>query len=133
MLIKVTEKVKVLFGKDELIVKMAWPLKEWDVKDGFIRIIWQELKTHVPCWLNHIADLKCSITQNMKQMDLPRFYMSDLLGYEEQIFHLMMMKKYEVLEQVNSVDEFKKIFIDVVNGIYPCTIKHQIALNSQSH
>ncbi|KAI0925196.1 hypothetical protein AcW2_005874 [Taiwanofungus camphoratus] len=71
----------------------------------------------------------------MEQMDLPRFYMSGLLGYEEQIFHLMMMKKYEVLEQVNSVDEFKKIFIDVVNAHHwvwktSAILHHNISANN---
>ncbi|KAI0929656.1 hypothetical protein AcV7_005138 [Taiwanofungus camphoratus] len=114
--IKATGRAKTLFGEDELVAKMAWPSKERDAEDGFIRIIRQGLKTHAPRWLDHVVDLKCSITRNMEQMDLPRFYMNGLLDYEERIFRLMVMKKYEVLEQVNSVDEFKKVFVDVVNA-----------------
>ncbi|KAI0925150.1 hypothetical protein AcW2_005832 [Taiwanofungus camphoratus] len=114
--IKATGRAKALFGEDELVAKMAWPSKERDAEDGFVRIIRQGLKTHAPRWLDHVVDLKCSITRNMEQMDLPRFYMNGLLDYEERIFRLMVMKKYEVLEQVNSVDEFKKVFVDVVNA-----------------
>ncbi|KAI0929698.1 hypothetical protein AcV7_005172 [Taiwanofungus camphoratus] len=114
--IKATGRAKALFGEDELVAKMAWPSKERDAEDGFVRTIRQGLKTHAPRWLDHVVDLKCSITRNMEQMDLPRFYMNGLLDYEERIFRLMVMKKYEVLEQVNSVDEFKKVFVDVVNA-----------------
>ncbi|KAI0925185.1 hypothetical protein AcW2_005865 [Taiwanofungus camphoratus] len=42
--------------------------------------------------------------------------MTKVLDYREQLFRMTVMKKYEALEQVNSVDEFKKVFVDVVNA-----------------
>lgn len=38
------------------------------------------------------------------------------------MFCVTVMKKYEALEQVDSVDEFKKAFVDVVNGTFSLTV-----------
>ncbi|KAI0929654.1 hypothetical protein AcW1_010341 [Taiwanofungus camphoratus] len=114
--IKATGAAKAMFGEDDLVAKLAWPSKGREAEDNFIKKIRRKLKAHAPRWLDHVVDLKCSVTRNMKQMDLPRIYMTNLLDYEERVFRIMVMKKYEALEQVNSVDEFKKVFVDVVNA-----------------
>ncbi|KAI0918124.1 hypothetical protein AcV5_002895 [Taiwanofungus camphoratus] len=114
--IKATGVAKVMFGEDDLVAKMAWPSKERQAEDNFIKKIRRNLKVHAPRWLDHVVDLKCSVTRNMKEMNLPRVYMTKVLDYREQLFRMTVMKKYEALEQVNSVDEFKKVFIDVVNA-----------------
>ncbi|KAI0929648.1 hypothetical protein AcW1_010342 [Taiwanofungus camphoratus] len=114
--IKATGVAKVMFGEDDLVAKMAWPSKERQAEDNFIKKIRRNLKVHAPRWLDHVVDLKCSVTRNMKEMNLPRVYMTKFLDYGEQLFRMAVMKKYEALEQVNSVDEFKKVFVDVVNA-----------------
>ncbi|KAI0955910.1 hypothetical protein AcV7_006450 [Taiwanofungus camphoratus] len=114
--IKATGAAKVMFGEDDLVAKLAWPSQGREPEDNFIKTIRRKLKAHAPRWLDHVVDLKCSVTRNMKQMDLPRIYMTNLLDYEERVFRIMVMKRYEALEQVNSVDEFKKVFVDVVNA-----------------
>ncbi|KAI0955472.1 hypothetical protein AcW1_010340 [Taiwanofungus camphoratus] len=114
--IKATGAAKVMFGEDDLVAKTAWPSKEREAEDNFVKTIRRKLKAHAPRWLDHVVDLKCSVTRNIKQMDLPRIYMTNLLDYEERVFRIMVMKRYEALEQVNSVDEFKKVFVDVVSA-----------------
>ncbi|KAI0929642.1 hypothetical protein AcW1_010344 [Taiwanofungus camphoratus] len=114
--IQATGVAKVMFGEDDLVAKMAWPSKEREAEDNFIKKIRRNLKVHAPRWLDHVVDLKCSVTRNMKEMNLPRVYMTKVLDYREQLFRMTVMKKYEALEQVNSVDEFKKVFVDVVNA-----------------
>ncbi|KAI0925192.1 hypothetical protein AcW2_005871 [Taiwanofungus camphoratus] len=114
--IKATGAAKAMFGEDDLVAKLAWPSKGREAEDNFIKTIRRKLKAHAPRWLDHVVDLKCSVTRNMEQMDLPRIYMTNLLDYEERVFRIMVMKKYDALEQVNSVGEFKKVFVDVVNA-----------------
>ncbi|KAI0925017.1 hypothetical protein AcW1_010334 [Taiwanofungus camphoratus] len=114
--IKATGAAKVMFGEDDLVAKLAWPSKGREAEDNFIKKIRRNLKAHAPRWLDHVVDLKCSVTRNMKEMNLPRIYMTNLLDYEERVFRMMVMKRYDALEQVNSVDEFKKVFVDVVNA-----------------
>ncbi|KAI0925207.1 hypothetical protein AcW2_005886 [Taiwanofungus camphoratus] len=111
--VKATGKVKVLFGEDDLRVKAAWPPKEHYAEDGFVRAIRTGLEERAPRWLDHVVDLKCSVTRKMGEMDFPRSRMSSVLGYEERVFRVIVMK---VLQMVDSVDEFKKIFVDVVSG-----------------
>ncbi|KAI0918151.1 hypothetical protein AcV5_002919 [Taiwanofungus camphoratus] len=48
----------------------------------------------------------------IQQPDLLLLYLAAMDSAD----HARVMKKYESLQQVNSVDEFKKVFIDVVNG-----------------
>ncbi|KAI0925160.1 hypothetical protein AcW2_005869 [Taiwanofungus camphoratus] len=48
----------------------------------------------------------------IQQPDLLLLYLAAMDSAD----HARVMKKYEPLQQVNSVDEFKKVLIDVVNG-----------------
>ncbi|KAI0945845.1 hypothetical protein AcV7_009972 [Taiwanofungus camphoratus] len=114
--IKATGVAKNLFGEDDLVAKIAWPSASRAAEDNFVRVIRRKLKDSAPRWLDHAVDMKCSISRTMDEMRLPRAQMTNLLDYEERIFRILVMKKYDVLLKVPSVDEFKKIFIDVVNA-----------------
>ncbi|KAI0925209.1 hypothetical protein AcW2_005888 [Taiwanofungus camphoratus] len=92
--IKATGTAKIMFGKDDLVAKMAWPSKDRDAEDNFIRVIRTGLKEHAPRWVDHVVDLKCSVTRHMEEMDFPRIHMTGLLNYEERLFRIMIMKKY---------------------------------------
>ena len=41
-------------------------------------------------------------------------------GFQERVFRCLVMTRYEKLESVNSVDEFKKVFVDVMRGTFCC-------------
>ncbi|KAI0915248.1 hypothetical protein AcV5_005414 [Taiwanofungus camphoratus] len=114
--IKATGAAATLFGQDDLVAKMAWPSKERHPEDKFIRVIRQKFQQEGSRWLKHIVDLKCSITRRLDEMDFPRIRMQNLFDYEERVFRIMVMKKYEVLQLVGGAEEFKQIFVDVVSA-----------------
>ncbi|EED80082.1 predicted protein [Postia placenta Mad-698-R] len=70
-----------------------------------------------PQYLRHIVDMKCWISRTIEEIRLPRAFMAlHNFGYERREFQMIVMKKYEKLEQVESVDEFTRVFCDVVRA-----------------
>ena len=55
----------------------------------------------------------------MEHINLPRAFMDldESSNFDERELRCIVMPRYERLEAVESVDEFKKIFIDVVTGV----------------
>lgn len=108
-----------LFGSGRLMAKIAWPSSARDPEDGFIRAIRGNLKKKKPEYLKHIVDLKCSLTLTMNEIDLPRALMTDLPelpNFERREFRCLVMQEYIPLELIESVDEFKIVFVDTVRG-----------------
>ncbi|KAH9950028.1 hypothetical protein B0H21DRAFT_20811 [Amylocystis lapponica] len=104
-------------GTEALVAKMAWPHTHRTPEHKFIRIVRGKLLQKAPSYLRHIVDLKCLVTRNMAEMGLPRAFMDIGLASEDQRdFRLLVMKKYEPLESVESVDEFKTVFEHVVRA-----------------
>ncbi|KAI0935015.1 hypothetical protein AcV7_003931 [Taiwanofungus camphoratus] len=114
--VKTTGTSAKLFGREDLVAKLAWPSAEREAEDNFVRIIRCKLKEHAPQYLDHVVDMKCSLTGTMAEMGLPRARMEDLSPFDERVFRLMVMKRYEPLHLVNGVDEFKLVFVDVVRA-----------------
>ena len=107
-------------GKNDLIAKLAWPSKTRTPEATFVKIIRRRLREERrEDMLKHIVDVKCSLTRTMEQMDLPRAFMDldESSNFDERELRCIVMPRYERLEAVNNVDEFKKIFIDVVTGV----------------
>ncbi|KAH9941910.1 hypothetical protein B0H21DRAFT_869361 [Amylocystis lapponica] len=105
------------FGTEALVAKMAWPHAHRTPEETFIRAIRSKLKQKAPGYLHHIVELKCSVSRNMNQMHLPRAFMDMALPEDDRRdFRIMILKKYERLCFVNSVDEFKTIFEHVVRA-----------------
>ncbi|KAH9950031.1 hypothetical protein B0H21DRAFT_819469 [Amylocystis lapponica] len=87
-------------GAEPLVAKMAW-----------LHAV------KAPGYLRHIVDLKCFVTRNMAEMGLPRAFMDiGPAAEDKRDFRLMILRKYEELESVESVDEFKTVFEHVVRA-----------------
>ncbi|KAH9940561.1 hypothetical protein B0H21DRAFT_576422 [Amylocystis lapponica] len=122
------------FGKEALVVKMAWPQAHLVAEERLIRVVRGQLQQKAPSYLRHIVDLKCFVTRNMEEMGLPRAFMDiELAEDDKRDFRLMVLKKYEELEFVESVDEFKTVFEHVVrahhwvyatSGVLHCDISY---------
>lgn len=118
-----------LNDEERLVAKIAWPPAYRDSEGNFVKKIRQCLtnagNSHI---LKHIVDIKCSLSHTMGDAKLPRAFM-DLekpAGCEERIFRCFVMTRYDRLENVNSVDEFKQVFIDVVRGTFPFSLRTSI-------
>ncbi|KAH9950040.1 hypothetical protein B0H21DRAFT_881436 [Amylocystis lapponica] len=104
-------------GTEALVVKMAWPHANRTSEDKFIRIVRRKLQQKAPGYLRHIVVVKCFMTRTMMEMRLPRAFMDIRLDSEDKRdFRLIVMKTYEHLESVKSVDEFKTVFEHVVRA-----------------
>ncbi|KAH9939904.1 hypothetical protein B0H21DRAFT_825011 [Amylocystis lapponica] len=105
------------FGTEELVAKMAWSHASRTSEEKFIRIVRSKLQQKASSYLRHIVDLKCFVTRNMAEMGLPRAFMNiELAEDDKRAFQVMVMRKYEQLESVESVDEFKTVFEHVVRA-----------------
>ncbi|KAH9939905.1 hypothetical protein B0H21DRAFT_825012 [Amylocystis lapponica] len=105
------------FGRESLVVKMAWPDAHCAAEERLICLVRVQLRQKAPSYLRHIVDLKCFVTRNMEEMGLPRAFMNiELAEDDRRDFRLMVLKKYEELECVEGVGEFKTVFEHVVRA-----------------
>lgn len=79
-------------GRGNLVAKLAWPSVHREAEDNFIRIVRCKLKENAPQYLNHIIDLKCSVTRSMDQMQLPRVLMHGISVYDHRVFRMMIIE-----------------------------------------
>ncbi|KAH9950032.1 hypothetical protein B0H21DRAFT_830695, partial [Amylocystis lapponica] len=108
-------------GAEPLVAKMAWLHASRTPEEKFIRVVRSKLQQKAPGYLRHIVDLKCFVTRNMAEMGLPRAFMDiGPAAEDKRDFRLMILRKYEELESVESVDEFKMVFEHVVRGEFVC-------------
>ncbi|KAH9939897.1 hypothetical protein B0H21DRAFT_665702, partial [Amylocystis lapponica] len=76
-----------------------------------------KLQQKAPSYLRHIVDLKCFVTRTVAEMGLPRAFMDiELAEEDKRDFRLMIMRKYEPLESINGMEEFKAVFEHVVRA-----------------
>ncbi|KAI0928127.1 hypothetical protein AcW1_005472 [Taiwanofungus camphoratus] len=114
-------KTREVLGEEKLVAKVAWPSKGRKAEDSIIKLIRRKLRATKPDYLKHIVDLKYSVTRTMRDMQIPRASMKDLRQFgladvEARVCRTLILKAYHPLELVNSPDEFRTIFIDVVRG-----------------
>lgn len=112
-----TGKTKQLFGIDPLAVKMSWPPVRYHAEDQIIRAVRRTLKKHKPQHLPSIPELKCSLDLSMEDLGLPRAALGLPLPSEERIFRLQVLEEYLPLTTVSDAEEFKTVFLDVVQGM----------------
>lgn len=108
-----------LFGRRQLIAKIAWPVETRHGEDTLIRKIRHKLKENKPEYLKHVVDLKCSLGRTLEELELPRALMTDLpvlQNFERRVLRCLIMEEYSPLETVKSLDEFQTIFVDAVQG-----------------
>ncbi|KAH9939907.1 hypothetical protein B0H21DRAFT_29048 [Amylocystis lapponica] len=108
---------KKWFGTEALVAKMAWPHTNRTPEETFVRLVRGELQQKAPGYLRHIVDVKCFMARNMAEMGLPRAFMDiGLESGDTRDFRLIVMRRYEHLKSVESVDEFKMVFEHVVRA-----------------
>ena len=106
-----------LFQDEELVVKVSWPHAARRSEDGMIIAVRKALKKTKPQYLPYIVDLKCSNTRTIQALGLPRVAMNIIPeGCDLRVCRTLVMKRYQRLETVDSVEDFKKIFVDIVRG-----------------
>lgn len=111
-----TGKTKQAFGTDPLAVKMSWPPAHQHAEDQIIRAVRRTLKKHKPQFLPSIPELKCSLDRSMEECGLPRASLGLPLPSEERIFRLQVMEEYLPLATISDAEEFKDVFLDVVQA-----------------
>ncbi|GJE85529.1 kinase-like protein [Phanerochaete sordida] len=111
-----TGKTKQLFGSEPLAVKVSWPPVRHHAEDQIIRAVRRTLKKHKPQYLPSVPELKCSLDLSMEDCGLPRAAFGLPLPSEERIFRLQVMEEYLPITTVGDVEEFKIVFLDVIQA-----------------
>lgn len=116
------EAAVTLCGKDKIRAKISWQSESRAVgEDSHIRVARTKLeandsfRTHI----KHLVDMKCALTQSIEEMNLPCAFMFGLPADDaksHRICRIIVMKEYLPLRMVDSVEEFKTIFLGVVKG-----------------
>ncbi|OCH84372.1 hypothetical protein OBBRIDRAFT_786259, partial [Obba rivulosa] len=113
-------KSKELFGEKNHVAKIYWPQEVRDAEEQFVRIIRKKMSGHEVArqYVKNIVEIKCSLKKSMAEMGLPRAFMTDvpLAGGEKRLLRILIMEEYMPLQNLDSVDEFKQVFVDVVQG-----------------
>jgi hypothetical protein len=97
-------------------LKMGWPVA---IRPKEASII-EDLRKAIPAWKDHLPELYFTKTMTAKELNLPRVGLlaglscKDGLGLEDRDLHILAMKKYQKLWEVNSIEEFKDVFVDCV-------------------
>lgn len=104
---------------EDLVAKLCWPYAGTD-EDSTVRRIRTRIRTTAPGYLKHIVDIKCTVEQSMEEANLPRVFMSSdrTIDEVERVFKVIVMKAYLQLEQVSGPNDFMKIWLDVVVGMF---------------
>ncbi|KAI0936856.1 hypothetical protein AcV5_004887 [Taiwanofungus camphoratus] len=119
--IEATGKTKKALGEEKLVAKISWPSKARKGEDYIIKKVRRGLYDGKPEYLKHVVDLKYSLIRTEEEMKLPRASMGKLEGFgvlsmEVRVCRTLILKAYLPLEQVNSPDEFKTVFVDTVRA-----------------
>ncbi|KAH9920046.1 uncharacterized protein B0H18DRAFT_1122146 [Fomitopsis serialis] len=105
------------FKTDKLVAKIAWPDALRSAEDSIVIAVRTKLSETKRQYLPHIVDLKCYVTRTIEEMKLPRAAMG-LDHDDERVCRVLVMQWYQRLETVESVDDFKKVYTDVVRAHY---------------
>ncbi|KAH8091059.1 hypothetical protein BXZ70DRAFT_954158 [Cristinia sonorae] len=109
-----------------LMAKISWQSKWRAGEDTHIRAVRKTLssKEETRHLLKHIVDMRCSTMQTMEHLELPRVIMGlPMDEAAERVCRILVMRTYLPLHHVESVDEFKAVFVGAVKG-------HHAAYNS---
>ncbi|KAH9918844.1 uncharacterized protein B0H18DRAFT_660297 [Fomitopsis serialis] len=107
------------FKTEDLVAKISWPHALRKAEDSLITAVRTKLDQTKRQYLPHIVELKCSVTRTIEEMKLPRAAMGlDRDEADERVCRVLVMQSYQRLEVVESVDDFKKVYVDVVRAHY---------------
>ncbi|KZT67869.1 hypothetical protein DAEQUDRAFT_375362 [Daedalea quercina L-15889] len=107
------------FQDERLVAKVSWPHALRKAEDSLIIAVRKGLAEAKPQYLQHIVDLKCSVTRTIEELGLPRVVLGlypDAIDLR--VCRTLVMKSYERLELVESVEDFKTVYVDVVRAHY---------------
>ncbi|KAK7684450.1 hypothetical protein QCA50_012397 [Cerrena zonata] len=111
-------RARELFGKDKLIAKLCWPSTNRRSETEMIRTIrtklWKNRKAKA--YLKNIVDLKCSLDMSTVEIGLPRAFMDLTEPYEPRLLRILIMKEYLSLRYIQSLDDFKVVFVNIFNA-----------------
>ncbi|KAI0733639.1 hypothetical protein C8Q72DRAFT_881195 [Fomitopsis betulina] len=112
-------KARELYKDEGLVAKISWPHEARQAEDVLIKAVRRALKKEKPQYLPNIVDLKCSVTRSIEEIGLPRVAMGILPEARDlRICRTLVMKRYQRLEMLETVDDFKKIYIQIVRAHY---------------
>ncbi|TCD68350.1 hypothetical protein EIP91_010988 [Steccherinum ochraceum] len=126
-------------GNTGTVVKISWPFKSRRAEDSYVRAVRTALEAQAPMkkYLKHLVDVKCTLTQSMEQLSLPRARMFGLTKDEnlERVCRIIVMREYNTLKLVTSPEELKTIFVGAVRGhraVYKATrvLHRDISVNN---
>ncbi|KAL4246384.1 hypothetical protein ABKN59_008220 [Abortiporus biennis] len=106
---------------EALVAKMSWPAERRKSEDGYIRAIIQKLQDNDEGkkYVRNIVEMKYSLTLKMdaEELNFPRGLMKTFKEQSERrIFRVLILKRYEPLERIRSLEEFKKICKELVTA-----------------
>ncbi|THH12976.1 hypothetical protein EUX98_g9771, partial [Antrodiella citrinella] len=116
------EAAVVLCEENRIVAKIAWQSTSRRIsEDSYIRVARTKLQASdsMRKHLKHIVDMKCALTQSMEEMKLSRVFMFGLPEEDAEnhrVCRILVMMEYIPLEMVDSVREFKLIFVGVIKG-----------------
>ncbi|TFK39390.1 hypothetical protein BDQ12DRAFT_681704 [Crucibulum laeve] len=106
---------------NDLILKSSWQTQMCTPEGDII----QHLRKTIPAFKDHLPDIKYSAAYSSKDdLKLPRTQMPELKathehnGIEERDLYILSMPIYKKLWEVESIAEFKRVFIDCVECHY---------------
>ena len=79
----------------------------------------RKLREAIPEMAKHLLDVSSFCDMGASHLNLPRQFLDiNVIEAYEQHLHMIAMKHYKALWDVNSVKEFKEVFVDCVE----CTL-----------
>ena len=102
-------------GTEHEALKISWPLVSRQKEAVIIKKVVEAL----PGWTDHLPEVSFSATYNAERLALRRAELLKPIStaeFEDRELHAIAMKLYQKLWEVDTVEEFKRAFIDCVES-----------------
>jgi len=99
-------------GTEPEALKISWPLVSRQKEAVIIKVV-----EALPAWSDHLPEVSFSAMYNAEYLALPRAELLKPIStaeFEDRELHVIAMKLYQKLWEVDTVEEFKRAFIDCV-------------------
>ncbi|KZT64321.1 hypothetical protein DAEQUDRAFT_39492 [Daedalea quercina L-15889] len=112
------KKARETCGEEELVAKVGWPHAARQAENEMIDTIRRDLKSaHKDNYLQHIVDMKYSVTKTIEEMGMPRCAMNIIPDGEDlRVCRTLILKAYRRLDDIGSTARFHTVFVDVVRA-----------------
>ncbi|KAL6301531.1 hypothetical protein BKA93DRAFT_828181 [Sparassis latifolia] len=115
----VTRRISSDFGIVGRGTTISWPEITREQESAHVERVRRVLRKKKPEYLRHIVELKCWLRRTIKGMDQLRMHMSGFPVsplFKERECRVLIMKAYQPLRSVDSVEEFKQVIVHVVRA-----------------